>query len=94
MAAMSQRRKLSTKGRLIAAGLSIGAAGVLAGAMAISDHTASASPPTVANDAGLSSPSATPYTPSQQTPTQPTPTQPTPTQQTPTFQPHTRSGGS
>ena len=84
MAAMSQRRKLSTKGRLIAAGLSIGAAGVLAGAMAISDHTASASPPTVANDAGLSSPSATPYTPSQ----------PTPTQQTPTFQPHTRSGGS
>jgi hypothetical protein len=89
MAAMTQRKKLSTKGRVIAAGLSIGAAGVLAGAMAISDHTASASPSTVANDAGISSPSATPYTPSQQTPSQQTPSQ-----QTPSFQPHTRSGGS
>ena len=94
MAAMAQRRKLSTKARVIAAGLSISAAGVLAGAMAISDHTASASPSTVVNDAGLSSPSATPYTPSQPAPTQQTPTQQTPTQQTPTLQPHTRSGGS
>jgi hypothetical protein len=67
--------------------------------MAISDHTASASPSTVANDAGISSPSATPYTPSQQTPSQQTPSQQTPSQQTPSqqtpsFQPHTRSGGS
>jgi hypothetical protein len=57
--------------------------------MAISDNTASASPTPVASDAGLSSPSATPYTPSQPTPAQQTPSQPAPA-----IQPHTRSGGS
>ena len=99
MVAMNQRKKLSTKGRIIATGLSIGAAGVLAGAMALTDHTATASPaPDVVNagtgDSGLSSPSQAPYTPSQQNPAQQSPTQQTPTQQTPTFQPHTRTGGS
>ena len=93
MAAMNQRKKLSTKGRIIATGLSIGAAGVLAGAMAITDHTASASPAPVVDagtsDSGVSSPSAAPFTPSQpQTPAQQAPAE------TPTFQPHTRSGGS
>src|SRR3954447_27009373 len=86
MAAVAPRKKLSTRGRVLAAGLSIGAAGVLAGAMAISDHTASATPTTAANDAGLSNPSATPYTPSQAAPTQQTPTQQTPAQQTPAQQ--------
>jgi len=94
MVGVNQRKQLSTKGRIIATGLSIGAAGVLAGAMAVTDHTATASPaPDVVNagtgDSGLSSPSPAPYTPSQQSPTQQTPTQ-----QTPTFQPHTRTGGS
>ena len=99
MAAMNQRKKLSAKGRIIATGLSIGAAGVLAGAMAITDHTASASPsPDVVDagtsDSGVSSPSAAPFTPTQPDPAQQTPSQQTPAQQTPTFEPHTRSGGS
>ena len=73
MAAMNQRKKLSAKGRILATGLSIGAAGVLAGVMAITDHTASASPsPDVVDagnsDSGVSSPSAAPFTPSQQDP--------------------------
>lgn len=98
MAAMNQRRKLSTKGRIVATGLSIGVAGVLAGAMAITDHTASASPaPDVVDagtsDSGVSNPSAAPFTP-QQTPSQPAPSVTTPAQQAPTLQPHTRSGGS
>ena len=99
MAAMNQRKKLSAKGRILATGLSIGAAGLLAGAMAITDHTASASPsPDVVDagtsDSGVSSPSAAPFTPTQQDPAQQTPSQQTPAQQTPTFEPHTRSGGS
>ena len=91
MARMSERRKLSTRGRVIAAALSVGVAGTLAGVMAATDSTADTTSTPVTNDAGISSPSgssATPFTPSQQTPTQQTPTQ------QPTFQPHTRSGGS
>lgn len=85
---MTARRKLGTRGRLVAVGLSVGAAGVLAGAMAITDASGDAAPATITNDVGLSSSSgttATPYTPSSPN---------TPVQQTPTFPPHTRSGGS
>ena len=38
------RRKLSTQGRVAAAGVSVALAGVLAGFMAAGDHTANASP--------------------------------------------------
>ena len=96
MARMSERKKLSPKGRVVAAALSVGVAASLAGVMAATDSTADTTSTPVTNDAGLSSPSgssASPFTPSQQTPTQQSPTQQTPTQQ-PTFQPHTRSGGS
>ncbi len=46
------RRKLSTQGRIVAAGLSIGVAGVLAGFMAAGDHTADASQPAVSDGTG------------------------------------------
>ena len=95
MVEMSQRRKLSNRGRVIAAGLSIGAAGVLATAMAITDSSAGTTPATITNDAGTASSGSTasPYTPSY-TPSQQTPAQQVPTRQTPTFQPRTRTGGS
>ena len=38
------RRKLSRQGRIVAAGLSIGVAGALAGFMAADDHTAASQP--------------------------------------------------
>jgi hypothetical protein len=95
MARMSERKRLSTKGRVIAAALSFGVAATLAGIMAATDSVADTTTSPVINDAGLSSPggssggsAATPFTPSQ-----PAPTQAAPSQQ-PTFQPHTRSGGS
>ena len=37
------RRKLSTQGRIVAAGISVGVAGALVGSMAAGDHTAGAS---------------------------------------------------
>jgi hypothetical protein len=46
------RRKLSTQGRIVAAGLSLGVAGVLAGFMAAGDHTADASQPASVNGTG------------------------------------------
>jgi hypothetical protein len=46
------RRKLSTQGRIVAAGLSIGVAGALAGFMAAGDHTAGASAPATSNSSG------------------------------------------
>ncbi len=53
------RRKLSTQGRIVAAGLSIGVAGVLAGFMAAGDHTADASQPASAGGNGsVSSPAS------------------------------------
>ena len=39
------RRKLSLQGRIVAAGVSLGVAGALAGFMAAGDHTADASQP-------------------------------------------------
>jgi hypothetical protein len=39
------RRKLSMQGRIVAAGVSVGVAGALAGFMAAGDHTAGASSP-------------------------------------------------
>jgi hypothetical protein len=39
------RRKLSAQGRIVAAALSVGVAGALAGFMAAGDHTATASSP-------------------------------------------------
>jgi hypothetical protein len=101
MGTMSQRRKLSGRGRVIAAGVSIGAAGVLAAAMAISDNTASASPaPAISASTGSPSPDSgyqpddrgstyTPSTPSSNSGS--TGSSSTPSQQP---QPHTRSGGS
>jgi len=46
------RRKLSMQGRIVAAGLSVGVAGALAGFMAAGDHTAGASPPATSNSTG------------------------------------------
>jgi hypothetical protein len=99
MGEMSQRRKLSTRGRVIAAGLSIGAAGVLATAMAIGDHTASASP-SPAISANTASPSTDRgYEPDDRGSTS-TPSTPgsnsgsTGGTYTPTPQPRTRTGGS
>jgi hypothetical protein len=46
------RRKLSTQGRIVAAGLSVGVAAALAGFMAAGDHTADASAPATSNSAG------------------------------------------
>jgi hypothetical protein len=46
------RRKLSTKGRIVAATLSVGLAGALAGFMAAGDHTANASQPAASNSSG------------------------------------------
>jgi hypothetical protein len=95
MVGMTERKRLSTRGRVIAAACSVGIAVTLAGVMAATDSSADATSTPGTNDAGLSSPSAsssgssaTPFTPSSQTPTQTIPTQ------LPTFQPHTRSGGS
>ena len=51
------RRKLSTQGRIVAAGISIGIAGALAGFMAAGDHTADASPPVISNSSGRAVPS-------------------------------------
>ena len=64
------RRKLSTQGRVAAAGVSVALAGVLAGFMAAGDHTAAATPPSSpssssSNDTGAfdtpSGSTATPY---------------------------------
>ncbi len=64
------RRTLSTQGRIFAAALSIGAAGLLAGFMAAADHTADASQPASSDSIGSarspasgssSSVDATPY---------------------------------
>jgi hypothetical protein len=53
------RRKLSSQGRIVAAGLSIGVAGALAGFMAAGDHTAGASSPAPSNSTGsLDAPSS------------------------------------
>jgi hypothetical protein len=46
------RRKLSTQGRIVAAGLSFGVAGALAGFMAAGDHTAGASGPATPSSSG------------------------------------------
>jgi hypothetical protein len=91
------RRKLSMRGRVVAAGLSVGVAGVLVGSMAAGDHTASASHATTAPNSsdsatGVSGGSAQPYNPysnddlsSRDTGGAAAPSAP---------QPHTRSGGS
>ena len=64
------RRKLSTQGRVAAAGVSVALAGVLAGFMAAGDHTANATPrpspsSSSSNDPGAfgtsSGSTATPY---------------------------------
>ena len=52
------RRKLSMQGRIVAAGLSVGVAGALAGFMASGDHTASASQQTSSSS---TTNNATPY---------------------------------
>jgi hypothetical protein len=89
------RRTLSTRGRVLAAGLSVGVAGVLVGSMAAGDHTAGASHPASVRDpagpaAGVDG-SAQPYNPSdddsssQDTGNSSAPAPP---------QAHTRSGGS
>jgi hypothetical protein len=56
------RRKLSMQGRIVAAGLSVGIAGALAGFMAAGDHNASATQPasSVSPDTDGSPSSATP----------------------------------
>jgi hypothetical protein len=46
------RRKLSTQGRIVVAGLSVGVASALAGFMAAGDHTAGASAPAPTRAAG------------------------------------------
>ncbi len=55
------RRKLSTQGRVVAAGLSIGVAGMLAGFMAAGDHTAGASQPASASTPTPTGSFDTPY---------------------------------
>lgn len=59
------RRKLSTQGRIVAAGISVGVAGALAGFMAAGDHTADASQPAMtsssSNGASSSTGDAVPY---------------------------------
>lgn len=53
------RRKLSMQGRIVAAGLSLGVAGALAGFMAAGDHGAGASQPATSNSTGsVESPSS------------------------------------
>jgi|1186.fasta_scaffold10323_2 hypothetical protein len=86
------RRKLSTQGKVAAAGVSVAVAGLLAGFMAAGDHTAGARATTspTASSAGSSSSDSTggaldrgqPYQPQTQTQPQVQP------------QPQTRTGGS
>jgi hypothetical protein len=91
------RRKLSMRGRVVAAGLSVGVAGVLVGSMAAGDHTASASRPTTAPDrsdaaTGFDGGSAQPYNPSSNDDSSSRDTGGAAFPSAP--QPHTRSGGS
>jgi hypothetical protein len=91
------RRKLSMGGRVLAAGLSVGVAGVLVGSMAAGDHSAGASHPATVPDrsdsaTGFDGGSAQPHNPysnddssSRDTGNSSAPSAP---------QPHTRSGGS
>jgi hypothetical protein len=85
------RRKLSTQGRIVAAGLSIGVAGALAGFMAAGDHTAGASAPATSNSSGsVDTTSSGAAVPSNRGSSQ------GPTDNSPQYspQPQTRTGGS
>jgi len=79
------RRKLSTQGRIVAAGLSVGLAGALAGFMAAGDHTADASQPAASHSTG-----------SFESPALDSPTSRGTTNDFPQYapQPQTRTGGS
>jgi hypothetical protein len=50
---VTTRRQLGTRGRAWVAGLSVGAAGILAAAMALTDHAADASPSRSARSPGV-----------------------------------------
>jgi hypothetical protein len=95
------RRKLSTGGRIVTAGLSIGVAGALVGVMAASDHTAGASSPAPAVSHGSSvtgtdngSSNAQPYDQQNSSQYDDGSSNYQPSYQPSSPQPHTRSGGS
>ena len=84
------RRKLRMQGRIVAAGLSLGVVGALAGFMAAGDHTADASQPAASNSTGSFE------APTSKSPTSDSPAPRSTTNDFPQYapQPQTRTGGS